>query len=49
MFAYFPNAVGVANVADFTERMRHAPAYVTGERCGAGFVELARRLLAARA
>ena len=49
MFAYFPNAVGVANVADFTDRMRHAPAYVTGERCGAGFVELARRLLAARA
>lgn len=49
MFAYFPNAVGVANVADFTDRIRHAPAYVTGARCGAGFVELARRLLAARA
>jgi HAD superfamily hydrolase (TIGR01484 family) len=48
MFAYFPNAVGVANVADFTDRMRHAPAYVTGARCGAGFVELARRLLAVR-
>ena len=25
MFAYFPHAVGVANVADFTDRMRHAP------------------------
>jgi HAD superfamily hydrolase (TIGR01484 family) len=48
MFAYFPHAVGVANVADFTDRMRHAPAYVTDARCGAGFVELAERLLAAR-
>jgi HAD superfamily hydrolase (TIGR01484 family) len=48
MFAYFPNAVGVANVADFTDRMQHAPAYVTGARCGAGFVELAKRLLSAR-
>lgn len=49
MFAYFPHAVGVANVADFTDRMRHAPAYVTEARCGAGFVELAQRLLSARA
>jgi HAD superfamily hydrolase (TIGR01484 family) len=49
MFAYFPNAVGVANVADFTDRMQHGPAYVTPARCGAGFVELAKRLLSARA
>lgn len=48
MFAYFPHAVGVANVAEFTGRMRHAPAYVTDARCGAGFVELAGRLLATR-
>jgi HAD superfamily hydrolase (TIGR01484 family) len=48
MFAYFPNAVGVANVADFSDRLKAWPAYVTRNRCGAGFVELADTLIAAR-
>jgi hypothetical protein len=48
MFAFFPNAVGVANVADFAGRMTALPAYVTRGRCGAGFVELADALIAAR-
>lgn len=48
MFGYFPHAVGVANVAEFAAGMTHPPAYVTQGRCGAGFVELARRLLAVR-
>jgi len=48
MFAWFPHAVGVANVAEFVEQMTHPPAYVTRGRCGAGFVELAQRLLATR-
>jgi len=48
MFAWFPHAVGVANVTAFVEGMKHPPAYVTEGRCGAGFVELARRVLAAR-
>jgi HAD superfamily hydrolase (TIGR01484 family) len=48
MFAYFPHAVGVANVADFAGRMAALPAYVTRGRCGAGFVELADALIAAR-
>jgi len=49
MFAFFPNAVGVANVTDFADRLSALPAYVTRSRCGAGFVELADALIAARA
>jgi hypothetical protein len=45
MFKFFSNSVGVANVADFGERLREAPAYVTGRRSGEGFVEVAERLL----
>ena len=48
MFAYFPNAVGVANVRDFADRLTAAPRYITRNRSGAGFVELAKHLLAAR-
>jgi HAD superfamily hydrolase (TIGR01484 family) len=48
MFAFFPHAVGVANVAEFRDRMAALPAYVTGGRSGAGFVELADALIAAR-
>lgn len=47
-FAAFPQAVGVANVRDFADRLRHPPAFVTEARGGRGFVELARALLAAR-
>ncbi|MCC6610442.1 MAG: HAD-IIB family hydrolase [Burkholderiales bacterium] len=48
MFAYFPNAVGVANVRAFAARLEHAPAYVTRAASGAGFVELADLVLRAR-
>ncbi len=48
LFAYLPHAVGVANVADFASRMSALPAYITPSRGGAGFVELAQALLAAR-
>jgi HAD superfamily hydrolase (TIGR01484 family) len=48
MFEFFPHAVGVANVADFADRMAALPAYVTRGRCGAGFVELADALIDAR-
>ena len=48
MFGYFPNAVGVANVADFADRLEHRPRWITAGRSGAGFVELAKALLAAR-
>jgi HAD superfamily hydrolase (TIGR01484 family) len=48
LFAYFPKAVGVANVLDFAGRLETWPAYVTRGRAGAGFAELARALIAAR-
>lgn len=48
MFAFFPHAVGVANVRDFADRLTATPAYVTEARAGAGFVEIAEALLAAR-
>lgn len=48
MFAFFPNAVGVANVRDFGDLMKSLPQWVTRARAGEGFVELAEALLAAR-
>lgn len=48
MFAFFAHAVGVANVLDHGPRMRALPAWITPSRAGAGFVELAQALLAAR-
>jgi HAD superfamily hydrolase (TIGR01484 family) len=46
MFAYFPNAVGVANVRAFLDRIATPPAWITRAEAGAGFVELADALLA---
>jgi hypothetical protein len=46
MFAFFPNAVGVANVRECADRIATLPAYVTQAEAGAGFVELADFLLA---
>jgi len=46
MFAFFPNAVGVANVRPFLDRIATPPAYITQREAGAGFVELADFLLA---
>lgn len=48
MFAFFPHAVGVANVVDFAERLQVKPRYITKARAGAGFAELADALIAAR-
>jgi HAD superfamily hydrolase (TIGR01484 family) len=48
MFGFFPNAVGVANVRDFAADMDHLPRWITTARSGAGFVELAQALIAAR-
>lgn len=47
-FSFFEHGVGVANVRDFADRLDPAPRYVTAARAGAGFVELAERLLSAR-
>jgi HAD superfamily hydrolase (TIGR01484 family) len=48
MFAYFPHAVGVANVVPYTTIMSHLPRYVTRAEGGDGFAELAQKLLEAR-
>ena len=48
MFAYFPNAVGVANTRDFAVALPAAPTWITMGRSANGFTELADLLLAAR-
>jgi HAD superfamily hydrolase (TIGR01484 family) len=48
MFAHFPLACGVANINDFKDQMKAFPAWVTKERGGAGFIEVARTLLDSR-
>lgn len=47
MFGYFERSVGVANVRRFATALAAAPKFVTREACGAGFAELAARLLSA--
>ena len=49
MFQHFTHSVGVANIARFVPQLAHLPRYVTPGERGAGFAELARHLLAARA
>jgi HAD superfamily hydrolase (TIGR01484 family) len=48
MFAFFPFAVGVANLRRFLDRVPTPPAYITQGEAGEGFAEVAARLLAAR-
>ena len=48
MFRFFRHGVGVANVADWVDRMDALPAYVTQARGGAGFAELAEAILSPR-
>ena len=45
MFGFFPNAVGVANVREFSDRMSALPAWVTRQAGGFGFAELVDILL----
>ena len=49
MFATFPLSVGVANLRDFADRLTQWPAYITRHDRGRGFIEVAERLLEARA
>jgi 3-deoxy-D-manno-octulosonate 8-phosphate phosphatase KdsC-like HAD superfamily phosphatase len=48
MFAFFPHAVGVANLRRFMDRLPVQPAYITRQDAGEGFAEVAELLLAAR-
>jgi HAD superfamily hydrolase (TIGR01484 family) len=45
MFAFFPNAVGVANVREFAARMESLPGWVTQLEGGGGFAEMVDVLL----
>ena len=46
MFDFFPNTVGVANIAAFADRLPAAPRWITPSDGGHGFAELADLLLA---
>ncbi len=48
MFGFFPNACGVANVLDFQNQMEATPSWISTQKGGAGFVEIADVLLSAR-
>jgi HAD superfamily hydrolase (TIGR01484 family) len=48
MFAFFPNAVGVANVREMADLMTVLPRYVSPSAGSAGFAEIAEAVLAAR-
>ncbi len=45
MFAYFPNAVGVANVLEMADLMTDFPKWITPSAGAAGFAELADALI----
>jgi hydroxymethylpyrimidine pyrophosphatase-like HAD family hydrolase len=48
MFEAFPLSVGVANVRRFEAQLTHLPRYITPSERGAGFAEVAARVLEAR-
>jgi HAD superfamily hydrolase (TIGR01484 family) len=48
MFQHFRNSIGVANILRFEAELQHFPRYVTPSERGAGFAEVARRILEAR-
>ncbi|NDD90944.1 hypothetical protein EBZ37_02505, partial [bacterium] len=44
LFEKFQWSVGVANLRDFADRLRHPPRYLTRAASGAGFCEMAEKL-----
>lgn len=49
MFQAFPHSIGVANIARFVPHLTQLPRYVTASERGAGFAEVVRSVLEARA
>lgn len=45
MFAYFPNSFGVANINKFIGSLNSPPQYVSQQKGGLGFVEIAQQIL----
>ena len=48
MFGFFPQSIGVSNVQRFVSQLVHRPRYITSSERGAGFAEVAARVLDAR-
>ena len=48
MFGFFPNACGVANVAEFIGKMDALPKYIAPSKGASGFDEIGERILSAR-
>lgn len=46
MFEFFDNSVGVANVNNFKNFLKHFPKYITTKKSGEGFTELAELICA---
>jgi len=45
MFSFFPHSVGVANIMQFIDTMKHRPFWVTEKQGGYGFVQIVDSLL----
>jgi HAD superfamily hydrolase (TIGR01484 family) len=48
MFGFFPNSIGVANVADMLDQCQHPPKRITRGGSGDGFIEAVEAILAAK-
>jgi HAD superfamily hydrolase (TIGR01484 family) len=46
LFQRFEHSVGVANLREFADRLKHPPRYLTTQESGAGFCEMASRMAA---
>lgn len=45
MFAYFPASFAVANISEFLDDISHKPAFVSQQRGGKGFAQIAEQIL----
>lgn len=45
MFAYFPHSFAVANIQNFIDQIKNKPTYVSKDRGGLGFTEIAKAIL----
>lgn len=45
MFKYFPHSFAVANINNFIDQISHKPTYVTAQRGGMGFTEIANQII----
>ncbi len=48
MFEYFPKSVGVSNLRQYLDRLKHPPQWLTKSASGAGFEEMAALLISSK-